>query len=153
MRYCPFLSERTMTVTRGLAFRACTKAARNGAPSGPVILPAIVPQNAMEEMMPTALTKIIILKILSGCIIPPCNERQRPLQARARATRIGLGFPAGENRARSDHRAILIWPCRNCAEATKRQRRLSMEISGGNAGIEGRAIDRCAQHKLESAVS
>src|SRR5580704_5043862 len=93
-----------MTVTRVFAFRACTNAARNGAPSGPVTLPVIVAPNVIEERRPTALTKPSVLIILSGCIAPPCNQRSTPLNPRTSALKIGREIYAKENGL---HRIIL----------------------------------------------
>src|ERR1700720_3682153 len=87
-----------MIVTRVFAFRACTNAARNAAPSGPVTLPVIVAPKAIEERKPTALTKLRILTILSGFIIPPCQERLTPLGSRTRASSRRRGRTARENR-------------------------------------------------------
>src|SRR5665213_142387 len=64
-----------MTVTRVLAFRACTNAARNGAPSGPFTVPVIVAPNANVEEKTIALTRTNFLGIPSACMIPPCAAR------------------------------------------------------------------------------
>src|SRR5262249_3328391 len=45
--YLPALSERTLTVILVFALRACTKAPRNAAPSGPVTLPLMLAASAM----------------------------------------------------------------------------------------------------------
>src|ERR1700680_3761278 len=71
MWYRPLLSDSTMTVIFVFAFRACTKAARNGAPSGPVTVPVIVAPYANEAMIRMALTKPRMVLSLNGCKIPP----------------------------------------------------------------------------------
>src|SRR5437588_7331087 len=47
MRYLPALSESTLTLIFVLALRACTKAPRNAAPSGPVMVPEMLAASAM----------------------------------------------------------------------------------------------------------
>src|SRR5262249_31945450 len=46
MRYLPALSESTLTMILVLALRACTKAPRTAAPSGPVTVPDTVAASA-----------------------------------------------------------------------------------------------------------
>src|SRR5216684_5921530 len=47
-RYLPALSDSTLTVILVLRLRACTKAPRNGLPSGPVTVPVMVAASAPE---------------------------------------------------------------------------------------------------------
>src|ERR1700674_30253 len=141
-----------MTVTRVFAFRACTNAARKGAPSGPVTLPVIVAPNAIEEMRPTALTKLRNLSILGGCMTPPCNRRLRPLNPRITALTSKRSILAGENGSPSDQYAILLWPGCNAAEATKQTRRLSMEICDGSVPT-GRKPGLCASYLVHRKLA
>src|SRR6266404_5700006 len=78
MRYRPLLSDNTMTVIFVFAFRACTKAAREGAPSGPATVPAMVAPEANEAKRTTALIKPRVFISLDDCIRPPrslCHGR------------------------------------------------------------------------------
>src|ERR1700682_4061227 len=90
MWYRPLLSDSTMTVIFVFAFRACTKAARNGAPSGPVTVPEIVAAYANEAEITIALTKPRMFLSLNGCIRPPLSHYLRCLHAGTR-TKIRLG--------------------------------------------------------------
>src|SRR5579871_3919841 len=47
-RYLPALSDSTLTVILVLRLRACTKAPRNGLPSGPVTVPVMVAASAAD---------------------------------------------------------------------------------------------------------
>src|SRR5882757_6931743 len=71
MRYRPLLSDKTMTVIFVFAFRACTKAARNGAPSGPVTVPVMVAPYANEAAKTNAPARPRMFLCLNGCITPP----------------------------------------------------------------------------------
>src|ERR1700704_4125808 len=67
-----------MTVIFVFAVRACTKAARNGAPSGPVTVPVMVAPQANEAKRTTALIKPRVFFSLDDCIRTPrllCDGR------------------------------------------------------------------------------
>src|SRR6266853_866613 len=81
MRYRPLLSDRTMTVIFVFAFRACTKAARNGAPSGPVTVPVTVAAYVTEARIKTVLTRIRVIFSLNECMRPPSSLLLRRVHA------------------------------------------------------------------------
>src|ERR1700719_3663542 len=75
-----------MTVILVFAFRACTKAARNGVPSGPVTLPVMVAPYANEARTKTVLTKLRVILSLNECMRPPLSLRLRRLSAETKTT-------------------------------------------------------------------
>src|SRR5258706_9436386 len=65
-RYLPALSDSTLTVILVLRLRACTKAPRNGLPSGPVTVPVMVAASAPDiaaTIEPTPSSRRVMARI------------------------------------------------------------------------------------------
>src|ERR1700730_10054971 len=66
-----------MTVILVFALRACTEAARNGAPSGPFTVPVMVAAYANEARIKTVLSRHSVIFSLNECMRPPLSQRLR----------------------------------------------------------------------------
>src|ERR1700716_2741500 len=76
MRKCPCGSDSTLTVILVLALRACTKAPRNGALSGPVTVPATVAA-CTSEPVATATARIPTgNQVNDRMALPPVRSRR-----------------------------------------------------------------------------
>jgi len=69
-RYLPAVSDSTLTVILVLRLRACTKAPRNGLPSGPVTVPVMVAASAPDIAAMTEPTPNI-RRVIARMAVPP----------------------------------------------------------------------------------